>query len=176
MKKVLKALGKALKEFFISLKNDIIESFKKHWLKVIGLIISIVFPAVYLMVTYIEKKPESWAIPAFVWLPVLVFIFVYWFKLRTYLAIKCESMTRENIAEKGKHAGAIIVLKTLQVAMVITPFVICYFIFKSFADLSIKIENIFLLLTICEAVGGVFIIVDTVVNVVKIEEEKKDSK
>lgn len=174
MKKILKAIGRAFKSFFVSLKDDIVEMFKKHWLKIIGYIISVLFPAIYLIVTYIERKPESWALPTFVWLPVIVFVCVYWFKLRTYLAIKCETMTVENNIQKGKHAGAIIILKTLQCAMVVVPFLLCYYIFKSLADLSIKIENIFLLLTICEAVGGLFIILDTIKNVVDYSEKDKD--
>ena len=109
MERILKAIGRAFKGFFVSLWNDFKESLKHHYLKLLGYIASFVVPVTYLIVAYVEKKPESWAIPIFVWITVIVFIFVYWFKLRTYLAVKVAAMQVQNDLEKGKHAGAIIV-------------------------------------------------------------------
>lgn len=166
MKKICKAIKIAFKQFFESLKEDIKDLFKKHWLKLIGYIISILVPSITLIVVYCMAKPTSWAVPVFVWLPVIVFVWLYWSKIRTYLAIKVERMTCENSMEKGKHAGAIITIKTLQVIMTIIPFLVLYYVFKSLAEANLKVENLFLLLTICEAVGGLFIIFDTVKNVV----------
>lgn len=173
MKKVFTAIWKAIKGFFVSLKDDFVESLKKHWLKLLGYCVSLIFPAIYLIVTYAEKKPESWALPVFVWLPVIIFVIVYWFKLRTYLAIKCETMQVENNIQKGKHAGALIICKTIQMAMTVIPFLICYYIFKSLAEVDVKIENIFLLLVITESVGGVLIVIDTIKNVVDYSDKEE---
>ena len=166
MKKVLKAIGRAFKGFFVSLVEDIKNNLQKHWLKFVGYAISFLLPVVFLTTTYLEKKPESWALPTFVWIPVIVFIFVYWFKLRGYLAIKVSAMQVQNDLEKGKHAGAIIICKTIQVAMTVAPFLLFYYIFGELSRIAIEIQHIFLLLTICEAVGGLFIIIDTIANVI----------
>lgn len=166
MKNVLKAIGRAFKGFFISLLDDLKNNFKHHWLKMLGFIVSFGVPVVYLVTTYLEKKPESWAFPVFVWIPVIAFIIVYWAKLRTYLAVKVSAMQIQNDLEKGKHAGAIIICKTIQVAMTVAPFVLLYYVFDSLAKLSIQIQNIFLFLTICEAVGGLLVILDTIANVI----------
>lgn len=166
MERILKAIGKAFKGFFVSLWNDFKESLKHHYLKLLGYISSFVVPVTYLIVAYVEKKPESWAIPIFVWIPVIVFIFVYWFKLRTYLAVKVAAMQVQNDLEKGKHAGAIIVCKTIQVMMTVAPFLLFYFIFGELSKVAIQLQNIFLFLTVCEAVGGLLIILDTIVNVI----------
>lgn len=171
MKKILKAIGRAFKGFFISLKDDIVYNLKHRKFKILGMIVSFVVPVTYLVVAYLEKKPESWTLPIFVWIPVIVFILVYWLKLRSYLAIKVSAMQVQNDIEKGKHAGAIIICRTMQAAMTVAPFLLLYYVFDSLAKLSIQIQNIFLFLTVCEAVGGLLMIIDTIANVIDYSDE-----
>lgn len=166
MKKILATIGRAFKSFFISFKKDLKENLNHHKLKLLGYVICFFVPLVYLVTTYIERKPEAWGFPTFVWIPVIMFLIVYWLKIRSYVAIKVEAMKVENNLEKGKHAAAIIVCKTIQVVMTVIPFLLLYYVFDSFSKMSIQIQNIFLFLTVCEAVGGLFIVIDTVVNVV----------
>lgn len=162
-----------MKRFFKSLGKDIGDSFKKHWLALIGYIISIILPLIIIISQYLTKEPNKWSLPCFVWIPLAVLLIVYWFKLRTFLAVKVNDMKRENRLEKGKYAGFIILCKVLQLLMTIAPFVLCYFIFKELTSISVKIENIFLLLTICESAGGLFILVDTIRNL-NFEESKDE--
>ena len=171
MKKILKAIGRAFKGFFVSLWDDLVENFKHHWLRILGFIASFVVPVTYLTSTYLEKKPESWAFPIFVWIPVIMFIIVYWAKLRSYLAVKVATMQVQNDLEKGKHAGAIIICKTIQVTMTVAPFLLGYYIFQELAKIAIQLQNIFLFLTVCEAVGGLFVVLDTVANVIDYSDE-----
>lgn len=163
-------IKKAFKGIFKSIGDDFVNLFKKHYLKLIGYIIMLIIPLVFIVSTYIYKRSTLWALPVFVWIPIAIFIIVYWFKLRTYLAIKVNGMEIENHAEAGKHAGLIIIIKVLQCLMTIAPFLLCYFVFKRIEEASIKVENIFLFLTLCESLGSVFIILDTIKNVVNYNE------
>ena len=166
MNRVLKAIGRAFKGFFVSLWDDFKENLKHHYLKLLGFVASFIVPVAYLTATYVEKKPEHWALPIFVWIPLIVFIFVYWAKLRTYLGVKVATMQVQNDLEKGKHAGAIIICKTIQVAMTVAPFLLFYYVFGELSRVAIQLQNIFLFLTVCEAVGGLLIILDTIANVI----------
>ena len=171
MKKVLNKIGKAIRAFFSSLWADFKDAFKKHWLGMLGRLIMFVVPLVYIVATYIERTPSKWALPTFAWIPLFVFLIVYWGKLRNYLAIKVSAMQVENSVDKGKHAGAIIVIKTLQIVSTILPFFLCYRIFAAIEAEAMSAKNIFLFITICEAAGGLLVIIDTVANVIDYSEE-----
>lgn len=171
MKKVLSKIGKAFRSFFASLWEDLKGSFKKHWLGLIGKTIMFAVPLAYIVFTYIQRTPSKWALPAFAWIPLFVFLIVYWGKLRNYLAIKVSAMRVENNIDKGKRAGAIIIIKTLQVVSTILPFFLCYRIFAAIEAEAMSAKNIFLFITICEAAGGLMVLIDTVANVIDYSEE-----
>lgn len=171
MKKVLISIGKAFGAFFVSLLDDLKESFKKHWVGLIGRVFMFIVPLAFIVTTYIQRTPSKWALPTFAWIPLTVFLLVYWGKLRTYLAIKVSAMQVENNLQKGKHAGAIIIVKTIQVISTILPFFLCYRVFAAIEAEAMSVKNIFLFITVCEAVGGFFIVVDTIANVVDYSEE-----
>lgn len=170
MKKVLSKIGRAFSAFFASLWDDLATAFKKHWLKLLGYVAMFVVPVVYLFTEYLYKAPERWTLPTFAWLPYIVFALVYWFKLRSYLAVKVSAMQTENNIQKGKHAGAIIILRTLQMAMTVTPFLLCYFVFDELSRVAIQVRDVFFFLTICESVGALLIILDTIANVIDYSE------
>lgn len=157
--------------FFKSIWQDIKDLFKNHIFKVIGFVISYIAPVVYIVVAYMEKKPENWSIPIFVWIPAFVLLFVYWSKLRGFLAIRVAKMETENALEKGKHAGAIIICKFIEVCCTVLPFFLGYYIFKTLREMIGKTENLFLYLGITIAVGGLFMLFDTIKNVIAFDEE-----
>lgn len=167
MKKIFKAIGHGFANFFKSIWEDFVNLILKHWLKLFGYVFMFVVPIIYLITTYIYHKPESWALPVFVWLPLIVFGIVYWFKIRTYLAVKVNSMKLENSLQKGKHAGFIILITVLQMAMTVAPFLLFYYVFDNLEKLMISIKDIFFILTIFEAIGSIFVIFDTIINVSK---------
>ena len=156
----------AFKAFFGSLGEDLKDLFKKHYLKLIGYIITYIVPLAYIIVMYLSKKPEKWTLPVFCWIPLIVLVIVYWSKIKSYLAIKVSKMETENSLQKGKHAGAIIICKTIQVIFTVVPFVICYFVFKAIRESIGNTEELFLFIAITMAIGGLFIILDTIKNVV----------
>lgn len=171
MKRVLSKIGRAFKAFFSSLWEDIKEAFKKHWIGLIGRVIMFIVPLVYIVAAYIHRTPSKWALPTFAWIPLFVFLIVYWGKLRNYLALKVSAMQTENNLQKGKHAGAIIIIKTLQVVSTILPFFLGYRIFAAIEAEAMTAKNIFLFITICEAAGGFLIMIDTIANVIDYSEE-----
>lgn len=166
MNSVLRKIGKAFKAFFVSLWDDLKESFKKHWVGLLGRIQMFVVPLVYIVVIYLHRTPSKWALPTFAWIPLFVFLLVYWGKLRTYLAIKVSAMQVENNIQKGKHAGAIIIVRALQVVSTILPFFLCYRIFAAIEAEAMSVKNVFFFIMICEAVGGFLLLIDTVANVI----------
>lgn len=157
--------NKKINSFFKSIGDDIKNGFKKHILKIIGYLIMFIVPIVILFTMYLEKKPEHWQLPVFVCIPLIVLVLVYYFKLRTHFAVKIERMTIENSQEQGKHAGLIIIAKILEILMAIIPFIACYILFNEISKTAIQIKNIFLMIAICEAVGGLFVIFDTIKNI-----------
>lgn len=161
----MKKINQAFKNFFKSLGQDFKNLFLKHILKLFGYIFMFLAPLIYLITTYIYYKPETWALPIFVWIPIIIFIIVYWFKIRTYLAVKANSFKIENNLQKGKHAGIIILITILQMAMTIAPFVLFYYVFENLEQAMVSIKDIFFILTIFESIGSLFIIFDTIINV-----------
>ena len=176
MKKVLRNIGRAFSAFFVSLWDDFVTALRKHWLKLLGYVAMFIVPVVYLFTVYLYKAPERWTLPTFAWLPYIVFALVYWFKLRSYLAVKVSAMETENNIQKGKHAGAIIILKTLQMAMTVTPFLLLYFLFDELSRVAIQVRDVFFFLTICESVGGLLVVMDTIANVIDYSEDNENGK
>lgn len=166
--------GKAVSGFFSSLGEDIKNSFKKHAVGLIGKAIMFIVPLVYIISMYIARTPSRWALPAFAWIPLVVFIIVYWGKLRNYLAIKVSAMQVENNIEKGKHAGAIILIKTIQVIFTVLPFLLCYFVFNELEAQSVSVKSVFLFITVCETLGGLMLIFDAIANCIDYGEDKED--
>lgn len=171
MKRFLGNVKKAFAAFFSSIWDDFVNSLKKHWLGLIGKAIMFIVPLVYVVATYIQHTPSKWSLPVFAWIPLFVFLIVYWGKLRNYMAIKVNAMQVENNIDKGKHAGAIIIIKTLQVISTILPFFLCYRVFAAIEAEAMSAKNIFLFITICEAAGGLLVLIDTVANVIDYSEE-----
>lgn len=171
MKRILSKIGKAFSAFFSSLWEDIISGFKKHWLGMIGRIVMFIVPLVYVLASYLTKVPDKWTLPTFAWIPLFIFLLTYWGKLRSYLAIKVSQMEVENNIQKGKHAGAIIIIKTIQILATILPFFLGYRIFAAIEAEAMSTKNIFLFITICEAAGGFLVICDTIANVIDYSEE-----
>lgn len=168
-----RAIGKAFKGFFVSLWDDFVFALKHHWCGLLGRVIMILVPLVFTVSMYIQRVPSKWALPTFAWIPLFVFAVVYWSKLRTYLAIKVSAMQVENSIQKGKHAGAIIVCKALQVVMTVFPFFMCYRIFAAIEAEAMSVKDVFLFITVCEAVGGFLVLIDSVMNVIDYSEESK---
>lgn len=153
------------KAFFISLGEDIKNLFVKRWLKLIGLIIMYIVPVVFLLIAYTEKKPSHWGV-SLVAIPIIVvIILVYWGSFRSWLASKITKIEIENTMVAGKHIAFILLAKTLQIIMVILPFIIGYVVFKALEDFSVQVSNIFLFVALCEGLGGVFTLGDTILNV-----------
>lgn len=169
-KKIARALGKAFKGFFVSLWEDFVDALKHHWIGLLGRVVMILVPLVFTVSMYIHRVPSKWALPTFAWIPLFVFTVVYWSKLRTYLAIKISAMQVENNIQKGKHAGAIIVAKTLQIGMTVFPFFMCYRIFAAIEAEAMSVKNVFFFITMCEAIGGLLVLIDTVANVIDYSE------
>ena len=172
MKEFFTKLGHSIGLFFSSLWNDFTNNLKHHWMKLLGYVVMVVTPIVYVIATYLYKKPEAWALPVFVWLPIIVLVLVYWCKARTYLAVKVHSMKVENNLEAGKHAGAIIIITTLQMIMTVAPFVIGYFALQGLEKAMISIKDVFFTLAMIEGSGSIFVVFDTIINVTKDQIEK----
>lgn len=171
-RRIARAIGKAFKGFFVSLWEDFVYALKHHWCGLLGRVIMILVPLVFTVSMYIQRVPSKWALPTFAWIPLFVFAVVYWSKLRTYLAIKVSAMQVENNIQKGKHAGAIIVCKALQVAMTVFPFFMCYRVFAAIEAEAMSVKDVFLFITVCEAVGGLLVLMDAVMNVIDYSEDE----
>lgn len=176
MKNALHKIGKAFGAFFSSLWDDFVSALKTHWLGLIGKAIMFIVPLAFVVGAYINRTPSKWALPTFAWIPLFVFLLVYWTKARTYLAIKVNAMQVENNLQKGKHAGAIIVVKTLQIASTVLPFFLCYRVFAAIEAEAMSVRGIFLMITICEAVGGFLVVLDTIANVIDYSEEENNEE
>lgn len=169
---------KAWSDFFTSVKESIKNLFTSHILKVIGFVVSFFVPTIYMLVLCFQAKPKSWSVPTFVWIPLIVFIFIYWMKLRGYLNTKIHDMKKENEKEKGKFAIAIILGDTLKVIMVVVPLLLLAWVFHWLSEVAVKISHLFILLGVCEAVGGLLTVIDTISHVVDFtdEEESEESE
>lgn len=167
-------VGKAFKNFFSSLWEDFKHLFTEHFFRLIGFVIMFIVPVIVLLTTYVEKVEGAtkYSIPFGVILPLGILLLVYWGKLRRYLSVKVSQMKTENNIEKGKHAGAIIICDIFSTLMTITPFVICYVVLKELEKYLNNVSDIFVFLIICESVGGLFIIIDTIKNVIDFSDEE----
>jgi len=157
----------ALKEFFKSLWVDFKNLFVKNYLKLIGFVIMLIVPIVFIVIEYVKVNNTQWTLPAFVWLPLIVFILVWWSKVHGWIGKKIDKMEIENIVEKGKHYAAIIVLSFFDAIMLVAPFLLGYFMCKSLEELVVKMSDLFLFLAICEAVGSFFLILNRIKNTTK---------
>lgn len=164
----------ALKSFFQSLGEDIKNLFKHHLWRVFGFLIMFIVPIATLLTTYVSKTDgvTKWSIPLFVIVPLVLLILIYWGKLRRYFAIKVSTMKAENNIEKGKHAGAIIVCEFLQVVMTVLPFLVCYLLIAALEKEIERVSDIILFMIVCESVGGLFLVFDTIRNVIDYSEEE----
>lgn len=174
----MKKVGTALKQFFVSLGEDFKNLFTKHFWKFIGYVIMFIVPIVVLVCDYIKATPAKsagWTIPVFVIIPLVILLLVYWCKAKRHFAIKLSQMKTENEVQKGKHAGAIIVFTTIEMLSTVLPFAICYILFKGLAGVIKNVEDIFLFITICEAVGGLFVIIDATKNCIDYAETEEES-
>lgn len=167
---------KGVKTFFKSLGEDILSLFTKHWLKLVGYTISFIIPLASMIGFYLKKKPESWSMPILVWLPIAMLLLIYWIKVKGFINKRIGQMELENSIQKGKHAGALILATTIQMAMTVAPFLACYYVFGELAKASIKVQDVFLFLTVCEAVGGIFIILDVAINSLKTDDESDETE
>ena len=155
------------KSFFSSIGKDIKNLFTKRMLKLIGLFIMYIVPLATIIIMYMQKKPDSWGF-SLVAIPVIVImLFSYWGSFRSWLNGKLIKMELENTIQKGKHIAFILLAKVLQLAMTILPFIICFLLFQELEKLSLVISYLFLFVAICQVVGGMFIIGDTILNLNK---------
>lgn len=81
-------------------------------------------------------------------------------------------MKTENSIEKGKHAGAIILCDMIKALFTVLPFVLFYILIIGLEKYVDRLSDIFLFMIVCESVGGLFTIFDTIHNVVDFEEEE----
>lgn len=170
----MKKLKIALRQFFSSLWEDFANLVKKHFFRLLGFISMFVVPVIVLLTTYVEKVEgkTKWVIPFAVIIPLAILLLIYWGKLRRYLSTKINAMKIENHIEKGKHAGAIIVCDTIQCLMTILPFALVYILIKELEKYTAQLSNIFLFMIVCESVGSLFVIIDTIRNVIDYSEEE----
>lgn len=164
----------AFSAFFKSLGEDIANSFKRHWLGLIGKFSMFVVPLIYILAEYLTRAPSKWALPIFAWIPLIVLLLVYWGKMKSWLAIKVNAMETQNSIQRGKHAGAIILCKILQVACTALPFFLGYVAFAELEAHAVSVKSIFLFVFACEAVGGVFVVLDAIANVVDYSEGEEE--
>lgn len=164
------------KSFFGSIWDDFKSLFTKHWLRLIGYTISFVIPLVFLIATYIKQKPQSWTLPIFAWLPIILLLIVYWAKLRGFLLKRIGQMEIENSLQKGKHSGALILASIMQVVMTTAPFILCYYVFDALEKAMMSVKDLFMMLAILEAVGGIFIILDVAINSLDLSDSNNETQ
>ena len=155
------------KSFFLSVGKDIKHLFTKRIFKVIGFIIMYLVPIAFILINYLVRKPNSWGISLVAIPVVIIIIMVYWGSFRSWLNGKLVKMELENTLEKGKHLAFIVFAKLLQITMVILPFLVCYFLFIELEKLSFQVSQLFLFIIICQIIGGMFILGDTILNLNK---------
>ena len=117
------------------------------------------------VVTVGEIK-EKFVVPFAVILPIAILVLIYWTKLKSYLSAKVIMMKTENNIEKGKHAGAIIICDTIKVLFTIIPFALFYVLIVGLEKYVDRLSDIFLFMILCEALGGILAIFDTINNVI----------
>lgn len=166
--------------FFNSLKEDFINFIKQHWLRFIGYLCMFVVPLVVLLSVYVQKVENAtkYTVPFAIILPIAMLLFAFFGKIKSAFNEKLGSMKTQNAIEEGKHAALIIIFETVKVLMTILPFALCYIFVNELQKYFAQVSKIFLFVTICEAVGGLFIILDTIKNATKTEssEEKKSDE
>lgn len=175
----MKRVGTAFKQFFSSIWEDFVNLIKKHWLRFIGFICCFVVPIITLLAFYVRKVENAtkYSIPFAVILPLVILIIIWWGKAKTYFKVKIEAMRVQNSIEAGKHAGILIIYDTIKALMTVLPFALCYVMVNEIQKYFAEVSKIFLFITICEAVGGLFFILDTINNVVDYPaEENKESE
>lgn len=163
----MKKLKNGFKNFFKSLWDDFVNFVKHHWLRFIGFLCCFIIPFVTLLAVYVRKVENAtkYTIPFAVILPLFILIVLWYSKAKSYFKEKLSAMKIQNSIEAGKHAGLIIVFETIKALMTILPFALCYIIVNELQKYYMEVSKIFLFLTICEAVGGFFCILDTIINV-----------
>lgn len=85
-------------------------------------------------------------------------------------------MRVQNSMEAGKHAGLIIIYDTIKAIMTVLPFLLCYIMVNEIQKYFAEVSKIFLFITICEAVGGLFMILDTISNVVDYSDKEESNE
>lgn len=172
----MKKVKIAFKQFFSSLWEDFVGLLKKHYLKFIGLIICFIVPVAMLLGFYVKKVDNAtkYTIPFAVVIPLVLLLFIYWGKARSFMKTKINAMRVQNSIEAGKHAGAIILYDTFKALMTVLPFALGYLIVNEIQKYYAQVSDIFLFITICEAVGGFFCILDTIHNTIDYNEEESN--
>lgn len=169
----MKKLKKGFSQFFSSLWEDFVGLLKKHLLRLIGLVIGFIVPVATLLAFYVKKVDNAtkYSIPFAVVIPLVILILLYWGKGKTFFNNKIHEMKIQNSIDKGKHAGAIIIFDTLKALMTVMPFALGYLLIEQLQKYYAQVSDIFLFITICEAVCGVFCVFDTIKNSIDFEEE-----
>lgn len=174
----MKKLKKGVKKFFSSIWEDFVALLKKHWLRLIGYIICFPVPIIVLLTLYVSKVENAtkFVVPFVIIIPLTILVFIYWGKAKSYFKAKFIEMKVQNSIEAGKHAGIIIVFEIVNVFMTVLPFLLCYWFISELQKYYAEVSNIFLFIVICESIGGLFIVLDTIKNVLTFEEIKEQEK
>lgn len=174
----MKKVGKAFKGFFSSLWEDFVALIKHHWLRFVGFLCCFVVPIIVLLAFYCTKVENAtkYSIPFAVIIPLVILIAIWWGKAKTYFKVKIEAMRVQNSMEAGKHAGLIIIYDIIKAIMTVLPFLLCYIMVNEIQKYFAEVSKIFLFITICEAVGGLFMILDTISNVVDYSDKEESNE
>lgn len=164
------------KAFFKSLWADFVGLCKKHLWRLAGFVVSFIVPIVWLIVNYCTSIPDGektkFTIPFAVILPLAILTIVYWVKLKDYMQNKVVMMRTENNIEKGKHAGMLILCDMVKAVFTVVPFLLVYIIIRELEKYVQQLSDIFLFMIICESVGALFVIFDTIHNVIDFDSEE----
>lgn len=166
------------KQLFASIGEDIKELFKKHWLKLVGLIICFFVPVGVLLTFYVQKVDNGtkYTIPFAVMIPLIVLLLVYWFKAKVFFAQKLQAMKVQNSLQAGKHAGLIVLFELIRSLMTILPFALCYLLINELQKFYANVSSIFLFIMICETIGLFFCLLDTIKNVTGVEQKEESNE
>ena len=154
------------KKFWADLGADLKNAFIHHWLRVVGFLVAYLGPFVFFVIAYSTegdsaKKPLV-SLPIGLWLVIIPLLIVYWLKIRTDLAEKLGSMKAQNEMQAGKHYAMIVLAESLKWLMSVATCLVFYYVIKMCEDLLKQASDGVLVIVICEAVGGLFYVLDAV--------------
>jgi hypothetical protein len=149
--------------FWGSLKADF-KAFWGHWLRLIGFIVSYFAPMVIFAIAYgVDKKDGIGSLmPLGFWLVAVPLLTVYWFKAKKALGLKIAMMKTANEIDVGRHYAMIVLAEILKLIMSLLTLLALWAFLKMSEDLFGKASEAVMTIGICEAVGGVLVVLDAV--------------